>query len=288
MGIAGAGRMAQALGRLLRERGESIAAVASRTPERAAAAAAFVGGGAKAVRYAELPRHARRILIAVPDEAISEVALLLAGAETHRGAALHTSGARGPEALAPLAAAGVSCGALHPLQTVANPEEGVRALPGVAFAIDGEGEAAAWAGQIVSLLGGFPLRIPAEARPLYHAAAVLASNYVVALMAAAVILMEEAGVEKSLALRALAPLARTSVGNAAGLGPVAALTGPVARGDAATVRAHLAALARSPGPVLDMYRAAGLVTLDLARRRGLPEATARAIEELLRGGERHA
>jgi predicted short-subunit dehydrogenase-like oxidoreductase (DUF2520 family) len=280
--------MGQALGRLLRERGEPIAAVASRTPERAAEAAAFVGGGAKAFGYRELPQYAARILIAVPDEAIADVARVLAEAGMHRGTALHTCGARGPEALAPLAAMGVACGALHPLQTVANPEEGVRALPGVAFAIDGDGEAGVWAEHLVALLGGLALRISAEARPLYHAAAVMASNYVVTLISAAVILMKEAGVEESLALRALAPLARTSVENAADLGPAAALTGPIARGDAATVRAHLAALEGGPEPVESLYRIAGLATLELARRRDLPEARARAIEKLLRKGETHA
>src|ERR1035438_1531492 len=128
--------MGQALGHLLRQRGESIAAVAKRSPEHAALAAAFVGGGAKAASYTEIPQHAARVLIAVRDDAIGDVARVLAGSGMHRGTALHTSGARGPEALAALAA-GVACGTLHPLQTVANPEEGVRVLPGVAFAIDG-------------------------------------------------------------------------------------------------------------------------------------------------------
>jgi predicted short-subunit dehydrogenase-like oxidoreductase (DUF2520 family) len=173
--------MGQALGHLLRQRGESIAAVASRSPEHAALAAAFVGGGAKAASYAEIPQHAARVLIAVRDDAIGDVARVLAGSGMHRGTALHTSGARGPEALAALAA-GVACGTLHPLQTVANPEEGVRVLPGVAFAIDGAREATAWAERLVGLLDGLTLHVPAASRPLYHAAAVMASNCVTALM----------------------------------------------------------------------------------------------------------
>jgi predicted short-subunit dehydrogenase-like oxidoreductase (DUF2520 family) len=278
--------MGQALGRLLRERGESIAAVASRRPERAASAAAFVGGAAQAATYAELPQHAARILIAVPDDAIGDVARVLAAAGMHRGTALHSSGARGPEALATLAAAGVACGTLHPLQTVANPEEGVRVLPGVAFAIDGAPEAAAWARQLVALLDGLALNVPAASRPLYHAAAVMASNYLVALISTAVMLMGEAGVDEAAAWRALAPLARTSVENAFRLGPAAALTGPIARGDADTVRGHLAELAKAPSAVASLYRAAGLATLEIARRRGLAEIEAGAIEELLRKGER--
>ena len=277
--------MGQALGHLLRQRGESIAAVAKRSPEHAALAAAFVGGGAKAASYTEIPQHAARVLIAVRDDAIGDVARVLAGSGMHRGTALHTSGARGPEALAALAA-GVACGTLHPLQTVANPEEGVRVLPGVAFAIDGAREATAWAERLVGLLDGLTLHVPAASRPLYHAAAVMASNYVTAQMSTAVMLMREAGVEEGAARRALEPLARTSVKNELQLGPAAALTGPIARGDADTVRGHLAALAKAPAVVESLYRAAGLATLEIARQRGLAEVQAGAIQELLRKGER--
>src|ERR1039457_1913216 len=91
-----------------------------------------------------------------------------------------------------IAAVGRACGTLHPLQTVANPEEGVRVLPGVAFAIDGAREATAWAERLVGLLDGLTLHVPAASRPLYHAAAVMASNYVTALMSTAVMLMREA------------------------------------------------------------------------------------------------
>ena len=288
IGIARAGRIGQALGRLLRERGKGVVAVASRGAERAAAAAAFVGGGVQAVQYRELPRHAARILIAVPDDAIGAVARALAEAGMRGGVVLHTCGARGSEALAVLAEAGVSCGSLHPLQTVATPEDGVHALPGAAYAVDGEGEAAAWAAQLVKLLGGQLPRIPTACRPLYHAAAVMASNYVVALTGAAVMLMKEAGVEEAAALRALAPLARTSLENALRHGPAAALTGPVQRGDTGTVRMHLAALAKAPLAVANLYRAVGLETLEIARRRGLPETEAYLMEALLRKGERDA
>lgn len=285
--IAGAGRMAQALGRLLRERGEVVAAIASRDPGHAALAAAFVGGAAQTVSYGEISRHAARILISVPDDAIGDVARTLAISGMRSGAVIHTCGARGPEALAPLAARGVACGTLHPLQTVANPEEGVRVLPGSAFAVDGEGQAADWAAHIAALLGGLVLHIPAASRALYHAAAVTASNYLIALIAAAVMLMKEAGVAEADAQRALEPLARTSVRNAFELGPAAALTGPIARGDADTVRAHLAALANAPAAAAQLYRKAGLVTLEIARQRGLGEVPAGAIEELLtKGGRR--
>lgn len=282
IGIAGSGRVAQALGRLLARRGEHVAAVASRTSGHAAAAAAFIG--CAAVPMEELPNRAARILIAVRDDAVEYVAGQLAGAGMKAGAALHTCGARGTEILAPLAAAGVSCAVFHPLQTIASPEQGVEALPGSAFAISGEPAAVEWAAAICGLLGGTPLRVAPGLMPLYHAAAVMASNYVTSLVDAAVILMESAGIGGKTALGALGPLVRASIENSLALGPEKALTGPIERGDVETVRRHLGSLGGCPRSVSELYRSAGLHAVELARRRGLPEAKAREIESLLREG----
>jgi predicted short-subunit dehydrogenase-like oxidoreductase (DUF2520 family) len=289
IGIAGAGRMAQAMGRLLRERGEPLVFVAGRDPRKTRQAAYFIGG-VTAGSIADLPSRARRVLIAVTDAAIPEVAAILAQAGMREGAALHTCGGAGPEVLAPLAIHGVAVGTIHPLQTVASPDQGVQALPGVAFAIAGDPPAAAWAERIVVVLGGEALRVPAERRPLYHAAAVIAGNYSAGLVDAAVLLMKAAGIEEAAALRAIGPLARSSLANALELGAVRALTGPVQRGDTETIAAHLAALAACASPsVRNLYRAAGLYLLDMARRRGLAAERARAIEALLRdNSESHA
>jgi predicted short-subunit dehydrogenase-like oxidoreductase (DUF2520 family) len=186
---------------------------------------------------------ASRWLIAVRDDALEEVARELTRAGACRGVALHTSGVHGPEALAPLAEAGVSCGALHPLQTVATPQQGVRALRGSAFGLTAEGAAAEWAEEIVRLAGGWILRIPAGRRAEYHAAAALASNCLLAPLDAAVWLMGAVGVPEQDALRALAPIVRASCENGLALGPAAALTGPIRRGDVETVALHLRALA---------------------------------------------
>jgi predicted short-subunit dehydrogenase-like oxidoreductase (DUF2520 family) len=247
--IAGAGRVAQALGRLLAERGEPVAAVAGRNPERTRAAAAFIGHKVKPVTLGTLPKRAARLLIAVSDSAIPEVVRLIADSGMKPGIALHTCGAMGPEALAPLAAAGVSCGVLHPLQTFASPEQGLSALTACTFAIDGDAAALEWAGQIAHLLDAATLHVPPEGRLLYHAAAVMASNYVVSLVDAAAMLMDAAGIDPDTALRALGPLVEASVGNALRLGTVEALTGPVQRGDLLTISGHLSALRRAPESV---------------------------------------
>lgn len=278
IGIAGAGRLAQALGKLLFTRGEPVAYVASRSIEHARVAAAFIGPGVKAVNYSELAPSAPRILIAVSDSALETVA---SGLDARSGIVLHTCGNAGPEALRALQARGVSCGAIHPLQTIADPETGALALDGVAFAISGDAPAVAWAEQIAHVANGRTLRIPADRRPLYHAAAVMASNYIIALLSAAQTLLVAADVDPDEALEALGPLARTSLDNALRQGPVAALTGPIERGDVATISSHLAAVADMRDPIPILYRAAGLETLELARKKGLRAERAAATERLL-------
>ncbi len=249
--------MGQALGRALREAGEAVCAVASRSREHARQAAEFIGGVA-AVDYSELSGFADRILIAVPDDAVEAVAAALG-----RRCALHTSGARGPVGVA---------GALHPMQTIAAPQE-YRALRGAYFGVTAEGEALAWAGRIVALLDGRMLRIAPERRALYHAAGVMASNYMVAVIDAAERLMQDAGGERE----ALAPILRASVENCIRMGAVAALTGPLERGDAGTIRSHLAAM---DGGVRDLYRAAGKYLVTVARRRAAPAPNLDEMEAL--------
>src|SRR5690606_32099544 len=132
-----------------------------------------------------------------------------------------------------------SIGSMHPLMAVADPWLAGERLIGAAFAITGEPAAIAAARRVVSALGGVPLMIPATQRPMYHAAAVVASNYLVALTGLAVRMLGEAGIEEDDAVRALLPLLRGTLDNIGQLGVRAAVTGPIARGDVDTVRLHL-------------------------------------------------
>jgi len=279
--IVGAGAVAQALGRLLLSRRQDVVALASRSRAHAEQAAAFIGPSVRPVACPDVPGVATHVLIAVADEAVTPVADALAAAGMRTGVALHTCGAKGPAALAPLARAGVECGVLHPLQTVTTPEQGTRSLPGVSFGICGDPMALAWAEELVAILSGRPLRVEADRMSFYHAGAVMAGNASIAVLDAAVALMAHAGIEPGTALAALGPLARTSVDNALGGGPVAALTGPIARGDAATVAAHMNAMREVPGSVKDLYQAASRHLMGMARQRGLSEAKLDAIEALV-------
>ncbi|MSV35752.1 MAG: DUF2520 domain-containing protein [Bryobacterales bacterium] len=276
--VIGSGRVASALARVLRERGAPLRCVAGRNLEQAYVAAAFAGEGVEAVPIDCVPGVAQNVIIAVSDAAVTPVAEQLAKAGFTRGIALHTCGSRGPEALAPLADAGVSTGVLYPLQTFPTPEQGARSLPGTYFAIAGDGPALAWARELVALIPGKFIAAEPGKSALFHAAAVMASNYQMTLFDAALEALECAGANREEALAALAPIARATLENTLRMGPQAALTGPISRGDAATVRRNLDALRAVSRPTQDLYRAAGLRTIPIAVRRGLSPAAARTLQ----------
>ncbi len=279
IGIVGGGRIAQSLGWLLNRRSANVVGVASRTLASAEEAVSFIGSP---VRPMTLPQIAAadHLLLAITDSALPTVAQQLAE-DGFTGTVLHTSGSAGLNPLAPLAATGGSIGVLHPLQTVPNPEQGVTTLPGSYFTIGGDSQAVAWAAGIVALLEGHPLQIAADAWPLYHAAAVMASNYQCALIDSALELLIRSGLDSGLALSAIAPIVSAATQNILSSGPENALTGPIQRGDTGTVQAHLTALKKASPETRQLYAAAGLRTLPIAQKRGLPDTAARAIHSAL-------
>ncbi|MGA2186893.1 MAG: DUF2520 domain-containing protein [Steroidobacteraceae bacterium] len=282
LGIVGTGRVACAMGRLLQLRGESVGAVAGRSVEKSVRAGSFIGGDVRPVSCAELPALVRRVLIAVPDSEIAGVARTLAAAGMRGGLALHTSGALGPNVLAPLRGAGVSCAVLHPLQSIASAEQGLRGLTGITFGLGGDAAALAWSLHLVQLLESRGLSIGEEGWVAYHAGAAIASNGLIAILHTALLLLGEAGIGPREALDALSPLCATTLQNAVSLGPRGALTGPIARGDVDSVALHVAALTDLPAGVLQFYKAVSLQILAVARERGLPQAHAEQLERLLR------
>lgn len=229
---------------------------------------------------APIPTGTTALILAVPDSALAEVSyhVSMAGAAPPGCAAFHLSGALSTDVLAPMHIAGYAVGSIHPLQSVADPWLSGDRLIGAAFAIGGEPAAVVTARRIVDALDGLPLVIPPALRPTYHAAAVVASNYLIAVLALAARLLEQASVEPDQVLPALLPLVRGTLDNLEHLGVAAALTGPISRGDAETVRLHLARL--SPTDRL-LYCLLGLELLRLARDAGLDERRAAEIEALL-------
>ena len=281
IGIVGAGRIAQSLGHLLNRRGATVVSVAARRWASAEGAALFIGSPARPVTLSQLTAEADHLILCVTDSALPALAQELQRNGFSRGCVLHTSGGAGLLPLASLAAAGVATGVLHPLQTVPTPEAGATNLPGSYFAIGGDLPAVEWANELVALLQGHALHIEADAWPLYHAAAVMASNYQCALVDSALELLVCSGIDRETALAAIGPIIRAAAHNNAVHGPVNALTGPIARGDAGTVTAHLTALAAASLETRQLYVAAGLRTLPIAQERGLPEAAVNILRSTL-------
>jgi len=185
------------------------------------------------------------LLLAVRDDALAALAASLAAvlpAAATGAAALHLSGALGPEVLAPLAALGIGTAACHPLQTFTGSPDDATRLAGASFAVEGCEEGRAAAEAFVRALGGRPFPLPSSARPLYHLAASLGANGLTGLVAAARDALAATGLGPDAALSALAPLLRAALNEALRSGPEAALTGPVSRGDEATLERHRRAI----------------------------------------------
>jgi predicted short-subunit dehydrogenase-like oxidoreductase (DUF2520 family) len=198
---------------------------------------------------------------------------------------LHTSGAHASgEVLAAARPHVRGVGTWHPLVSFADPRAATEALNSVAFGIEGDEPARAMASRLSRALGARPVFLDGASMPLYHAGAVMAANYVVALADAARALLVAAGVAPDQALPALIPLMSSVVQNLSQLGLPGALTGPVARGDVSSVEHHLRILAQRAPEMLDLYRRLGRDVLRLAREKSpLPPATVARLEALFGG-----
>lgn len=247
LAIIGAGRVGRALGRGLRERGWRIGAVVALSEPSARKAVRFIGAGRASSVISAAVLASRVILIAVPDDAISVVADELSrvvGPDLGGTVVLHTSGVHDSGVLAVLKSIGAAVGSMHPLQSFTGVS--VPSLDGRLFAIEGEARAVRVARQMARSLGGSPVSIASDKKPLYHTAAALAAGHMLAVEEAAAQLLISLGMKRREAVRSLLPLTRQVLENYETLGPRAAWTGPLSRGDFKTVRVHLEALRDSP------------------------------------------
>ncbi len=250
--IIGAGRAGSALAIAAHDAGYRVAAVASRRGEMAARLAGTVGAVAVATPL-DAVVAADLTLLAVPDGAIATVAEAIAASGVSlRGRGVVHLGARfSRDVIGSLRPRGAEVGVLHPLQALAGPDSAAL-LDGAYFRVDSSGLLHEWLLGLVSALHATPLDIDPANAALYHAAAVLAGNAPLALLAEATRLLEAAGVSADAAHDALAALLEGAAHNARRAGAAAALTGPVARGDNEAIAAHLDALAAHPD-ARDLY-----------------------------------
>jgi predicted short-subunit dehydrogenase-like oxidoreductase (DUF2520 family) len=281
VGVVSAGRVGSVLGAALSGAGHTVvgASAVSRSSLRRAA---DLLPDVPVLPPDDVVRRSDLVLLAVPDDVLPALVAGLAATGAFRAAQIvvHTSGARGVEVLAPAVAVGVLPLALHPAMTFTGRAEDVAWLAASCVGVTVADETGWNVGEALVLeMGAEPVRVPAEARPLYHAALAHGANHLATLVRDAVDALEHAGVVP--AERLLGPLLEAALDNTLRHGD-RALTGPVARGDLDTVRLHLRVLAESAPELVDPYLSQAARTADRAEAAGLlAPAAATAIRETL-------
>jgi predicted short-subunit dehydrogenase-like oxidoreductase (DUF2520 family) len=223
------------------------------------------------------------VLITTPDGLIEDVCRAIAsGAPMDGRKVIHMSGALSLDALASAAAGGADTLSIHPVQTFADLKGAAEALPGSTFGVTCAPRLEGWAREFVTSLGGRVLMVGDTDKVLYHASAAIACNLLAMVEYGAQVACRRVGFSDQEWSEAFAPLVATTAVNVGRLGPTEALTGPLARGDIGTLRAHLVALEGIDPELADMYRTVSRWGLRLVAEKGaLDESTIERMRELL-------
>lgn len=263
------------------EEGYQIVAVSSRTHTSTDKLAQQIRGCQSVENNQAVADTADLVFITTPDGVIPQVA---SEVRWHKGqSVVHCSGADSTDTLEPARKLGAQVGAFHPLQTFASVKQAIDNLPGSTFAIEAEEPLLDTLKNMATALGGHWIELRAGDKVIYHAAAVIACNYLVTLVKLSTDLWQTFGVPRAEAARALMPLLRGTLNNIETVGIPGCLTGPIARGDTGTIKKHLKTLAKVAPTVLSTYRELGIQTVPVAVAKGrINEQQAREMEELLR------
>jgi predicted short-subunit dehydrogenase-like oxidoreductase (DUF2520 family) len=276
--IVGAGPVATALGGALRHAGVPVLGLFGRRAAAVRIAAGIAGIAGFSAAPPDLLLEADAIIVAVRDDAIAAVArtLIDTGFVTRRHVLLHCSGGlSAAQAFGEVAPKVGGVGTLHPLRAIVDAKQAAQTLRGTTFGVEGDEQGRAMAQTLVGWLGGVALDLQGEGMALYHAAASLASNFLVALLDTAGAALGAAGVT---GIAALLPLVRGTLDNIERTGIPRALTGPIARGDVGTIKRHLEALRGRAPEVLPVYQILGRRAVALARAKG--EAAAADLDAI--------
>jgi predicted short-subunit dehydrogenase-like oxidoreductase (DUF2520 family) len=272
--VVGAGPVATALAGALRLGGAPVLGLWARKSSAARAAGSAAGVAAFSSAPPDILLEAEVVLLAVRDAAVADVAQMLLGTGliNKRHVMLHCAGASSAQELLGAVADQVGgIGTLHPLSAIADGRAAMRTLKGTVFGVEGNEVGRATATLLVGRIGGVVLGLDSTQMAAYHTAAALASNYLVSALDAAAQVLAGAGVPPTQAAAALVPLAKGALDNVAAKGTTDGLTGPVRRGDAATIQRHLEALADKPA-VVELYRALARHAVEIASRIDGPDA----------------
>ncbi len=265
LGFIGAGTVGTALAIRLSDRGYPVVAVSSRTQTSAEKLAQAISG-CHAVNKQAVADAADFIFITTPDGVIPLVATEV---NWHRGqSVVHCSGADSTDILEPARRSGAQVGAFHPLQTFASVKQAIDNIPGSTFALEAEEPLLTTLKNMANALNGHWIELKAGDKVIYHAAAVVACNYMVTLIKLATDLWQTFNVPTQQATEALMPLLQGTLKNINNVGIPQCLTGPIARGDTGTIKKHLNALAKVAPAVLSTYCELGLQTIPVALGKG--------------------
>jgi len=284
VGIVGAGTVGTALAIRLSQKGYRVSAVASRTTESARRLARRVQTALVCSDAQGVANVSDLVFVTTPDGVIPTV---VSSVKWRKGqSVLHCSGADSLDVLEPARKTGAQVGVFHPLQTFASVDQAIANLTGSTFALEADEPLLGRLRQMATDLGGHWVALKAGDKVLYHAAAVMACNYLVALLETGVRCYEKAGFARDDALQMMEPLVRETLDNVFRLGTVRALTGPVARGDHAVIARQLEALAGWEPRIAAIYRELGLAAVGLARQQAeVDAANLGEIERVLTGGK---
>lgn len=265
LGFIGAGTVGTALAIRLSSEGYPVAAVSSRSHSSAESLALAVKGCACDTNQG-VADAAQLVFITTPDDTIASVA---SEVKWHSGqSVVHCSGADSTGILEPAKISGARVGAFHPLQTFANVRQAIANMPGSTFALEAEAPLLDTLKDMATALDGNWIELKAGDKVLYHAAAVIACNYMVTLVKLATDLWQTFNISSPQATRSLLPLLRGTINNIDEVGIPQCLTGPIARGDTGTVKKHLNALKKSAPAIFSTYRELGLQTIPVALAKG--------------------
>ncbi len=285
LNIIGAGRVGRTLGALWhRQNTWAIQGVCNRSLPSACDAAAFIGAGRAVAHIGDMPR-AQAWLLATPDGELLPAARRLADTGLLRvgDVVFQCSGALPSSELRAVVMAGVPVASVHPLKSFADPAEAVQTFAGTWCAAEGDAAALALLRPAFEHIGARVTDIDPQFKTVYHAASVIVCNYLTALMEAGLQCYAKAGLPRATASAMVEPLVRETVDNVFKLGTAKALTGPIARGDAAVVACQLAALGEFDPRIAEIYRALGVMAVELSRAQGgAGEDVLGALEKFLK------
>ena len=271
--VVGGGHVGRVLGRLFARAGAfALQDIVARSVDSAAQAQAFIGAGAPAAAGGAL-RQADVYMLTVSDDQIVPACEALVASVPLKGAVVfHCSGALASDRLAAARAAGAHVASVHPIRSFADTESVAAGFAGTFCGVEGDQQALDVLLPALAAIGGRAVQIDPAAKTVYHAAAVFASNYLVTVIDAALRAYQAAGIPEAVARELARPLALESMENAFRLGAAPALTGPIARGDMATVQRQQDAVAAWDGATGRLYEALVPPTVALAgrKRAGLP------------------